>query len=133
MHNSDDGRTRVRYDDPKRLRRDACRELEVLQAPPSRQVPQRGNKPLLGRDGLAHHSVLPRDIGGQKIQQTVEYGVRHTEKVPKVIRIILPDFPKQRHMRELVTLAQPILGPGTPPPPVPDQATGMMSISRSNP
>ena len=111
LHDLYDGRTRFGDYDPKSLGGDACRELEVLQASPSRQVPQHGNEPLLGSDGLAHHSVLPRDIGGQQIQQTVKNGVRHMEKVPEIIRVILLDFPQQRHTTELVMLKQTILRP----------------------
>ncbi|PIO12205.1 hypothetical protein AB205_0013430 [Aquarana catesbeiana] len=90
---------------------DACRELEVLQASPRCQVPQGGDQSLLRSDGLPHAGTLPADIGGQQSQQMVKYGVRHLEKVPEIIRIILTDLTEQRHMTELVTLEQPILGP----------------------
>ncbi|PIO12204.1 hypothetical protein AB205_0013430 [Aquarana catesbeiana] len=97
--------------DPQSLGGDACRELEVLQASPRCQVPQGGDQSLLRSDGLPHAGTLPADIGGQQSQQMVKYGVRHLEKVPEIIRIILTDLTEQRHMTELVTLEQPILGP----------------------
>ncbi|PIO27933.1 hypothetical protein AB205_0127550 [Aquarana catesbeiana] len=62
---------------------------------------------------LAAHctGILPTNIKGQQSQQMVKYGVRHPEKVPEIIRIILTDLTEQRHVIELVTLKQPILGP----------------------
>ncbi|PIO25670.1 hypothetical protein AB205_0143110 [Aquarana catesbeiana] len=62
-------------------------------------------------DGLPHAGILPANIRGQQSQQTVKYGVRHPEKVPEIIRIILTDLTEQRHVTELDTLKQPILGP----------------------
>ncbi|PIO15886.1 hypothetical protein AB205_0080850 [Aquarana catesbeiana] len=96
-----DGRKGLWNNDPQSL---------VLQASPSRQVLQRGDESLLRSDGLPHAGILPADIRGQQSQQMVKNGVRHHDIIPEIIRVILLDLPHQRHMRELVTLEQPILG-----------------------
>ncbi|PIO33642.1 hypothetical protein AB205_0002750 [Aquarana catesbeiana] len=106
-----DGRTGLWNNDPQSLGRDACQELEVLQTSPRRQILQGGDEPLLGSDGLPHAGVLLGNIRGQQSQQMVKNGVRHLEIIPEIIRIILLDLPQQRHVRELVTLEQPILRP----------------------
>ncbi|PIO36109.1 hypothetical protein AB205_0187950 [Aquarana catesbeiana] len=106
-----DSKTGLWDNDPQSLGGDACRELDVLQTSPHCQVPQGGDEPLLESDGLLHAGVLLRNIRGQQSQQTVKNGVRYPEIIPEILRIILTDLPQQRHMRELVTLEQPILGP----------------------
>ncbi|PIO13220.1 hypothetical protein AB205_0025080 [Aquarana catesbeiana] len=85
----DDGRTGLWDNDPQSLGGDACRELQVLQTSPCRQVMQGGDEPLLRSDGLSHAGILPANIRGQQSQQTMKYGIRHPEKVPEIIRIIL--------------------------------------------
>ena len=83
----------------------SCRLLLVA------KFPQGSDEPLLRSDGLPHAGILPADIGGQQSHQTIKNGVRHPEKVPEILRIILTDLTEQRHVTELVTLKQPILGP----------------------
>ncbi|PIO40918.1 hypothetical protein AB205_0096510 [Aquarana catesbeiana] len=107
------GRTGLWNNDSQSLGGDACRELDVLQTSPRRQIPQGGDEPLLRSDGLPHAGVLLRNIRGQQSQQTVKNGVCHPEIIPEIISIILLDLPQQRHVRELVMLEQPYLRPKT--------------------